>query len=97
MISGKSLKEIIAMLGRKGTKTKNIVQVLKTLGYEVPSRLQRLKVQPKFAIAKQPLIGTQNWHWVVIWNGKKYDPDGKKHLNYNNPLSSYLPIFNIED
>lgn len=99
MLSGKSLDEICSMIGKKkekGTKTKTLVTILRRLGYDVPNRLICCSTQPLFAIAKQPLHGKNgNWHWVLIWNGKKYDPSGK-HPHYDMPLSSYLLIRNID-
>jgi hypothetical protein len=99
MFSGKTRKEIREKFPTDhGLNTKMLVKILRSFGYAVPNRLVRYskKNQPIFAIAKQPIKGTRNWHWVLIWNGKKYDPAGKNHIDYDNKLTSFLPIRNIK-
>lgn len=93
MVTGKTITEIVNCLGHgKGTRTKDLVKLLRSFGYGVPDRLRRLSNPPRYAIAKQPKLRGNNWHWVLIWNGKRYDPAGTTYPRYGSRLTSYLPI-----
>lgn len=101
MVAGVTLAQAIGTIGHlKGTKTKEIVKALETLGIGV----NKLKVgkPPKgiVAIVKAWPIGqkkSRGWHWAVIdENGKMLDPGGGNlsHILYDAryKLTSYLEI-----
>ena len=98
VITGKSLDEITKMIGHsKGTTTKELVKVLRSLGYVCPDRCKPMKQMPKLAIAQMKNIGRKyGWHWVVIDGKKIYDGQcGKSDgtVNWNGgKITSYLPI-----
>lgn len=105
MITKQSLEESIKHIGHShGTITKELVKVLKKFKYKTPKKLLRLSYIPKYAIAKIPhknIKGypknARGWHWVVYWNGKRYDPDwNSPSFCYNVKASSFLPILNLK-
>jgi hypothetical protein len=101
MVTGKSLKQIIALVGHSGgTRSSDLIYVLRKLGYKTPNRLLVLSKIPNYAIAKIPHKNVKgypknasNWHWVVYWNGERYDPYWESPSFCAEALpSSFLPI-----
>ena len=100
VVIGKSLKEIIKIFGHEhGTKTKELVKVLRKFGYSCPNKLKRLKQKPELAIGKLKHKLKKGWHWVVIDRDKIYDgvrgtKAGKVKWKRGYKITSYLPIKN---
>ncbi len=109
MIANISLKESIQLIGHKdGTTTKILVDVLNKLGIETGSKLTRFssKTPPEeifsngmFIVKVKYPLHKRNWHWVLIVNGKLFDPSTKNtKISYiykkrNGIICSYLKIY----
>lgn len=69
-----SLDEICKLVGhRKGTKTRDLVRVLRQLGWQTDGKLRRYPRQPTFAIGKlRHRRGKEwcGWHWVSVRCGR---------------------------
>lgn len=99
VITGLTLRNIYSLIGHtNGTKSKEIIKVLKLLGYNCPDKCKRLKNKPKLAIAKlRHPKEKSNWHWIVIdgdkiWDGLMGNKDGTVTWNKGHKITSYLPI-----
>jgi hypothetical protein len=93
MITGQDVEDIIEDIGHDGPTTPTeLVRVLKKYGYSASYRLRRPKKTPRFAIGKQPGYDGEYCHWVLIWNGGRYDPQGPDYDYYGSDLSAYMPI-----
>lgn len=106
-ISGKSLKEIVKIVGHKhGTKTKELISILQKFGFSPDSKLRVVKkdkLVPKFCILKLKYKDRSSWHWVVYKDRVIYDPalgkfnskDFYNHHKKTTRISSYLDIDKI--
>ena len=78
MILGVTLDEACELVGhRKGTKTRELVAVLRAQGKPCGPRLipfRRWGLHPHFRGLAKLSRGSGNWHWVVIWDDVVYDP-----------------------
>jgi len=79
MIAGVPLEESISRFNSKGgTRTKQVKQVLESFGFNATNRLKRVTkgtIIPSLAIGKMRWSNSNHSHWVVIYDGKIYDPD----------------------
>jgi hypothetical protein len=86
------LEDAIVLVGHsKGTKTRELAQALKLWGLRTTGKLVRRPKIPEYCIAKIPRPRGRNWHWVVYWEGKRYDP-----LGYESGASRYEPSSFLE-
>ena len=95
VITGKSVKSIEKLMGHnQATVTKDLVKVLRKLGYKCPNRLKCLKEKPVLAIAKLTHKLRYGWHWIVIYNDEIFDGvlQGDKKWKQGHKITSYLPI-----
>lgn len=79
MAAGVSLDEAIEAVGHaKATSTKEVVAGLRKLQVEADSRCRRVSHQrpkyPRRALLVARNKGCTNWHWLLHWDGKIYDP-----------------------
>lgn len=76
MITGKPINDIIKLFGHtRGTSTKQVVNVLNSLGHKCKAPLQRIKaddVLPDLAILKIHWKYLNGTHWVVYNKGYIY-------------------------
>ncbi len=99
MISGVPLKTAIDVIGHIcTTHTNELISALRRLNVQCDSKLRRPSAQkpfPPFAILKISFPGKRNWHWVVRWNGKIYDPDPDLNFAQNayGIASSFLEVY----
>ena len=81
MLSGKDEEDIIDLIGHdRGTKTKEIVAALDALKISNSKKLIRLsKNKPISDVAIIKVVPVKrfnaNWHWVLKFGDKIYDPD----------------------
>lgn len=85
------IETAIAMFGHKrSTVTRSLIRVLKKLGFQIKPRLTRITpTRPaaprsicKMRFRRRDNKGwIDNWHWVLIWDGKLYDPLGPDHVH----------------
>ncbi|PLS19618.1 hypothetical protein CVD28_04155 [Bacillus sp. M6-12] len=80
MLTGKNIEDIIQVVGtHKGTTTKRIINALNQLGIKNSERLisRRTQPMPLLAICKvrREWNKSGGWHWVLLYDGKIYDPD----------------------
>ena len=85
MLLGVTLLKACELVGhRKGTKTRELVAVLRAHGKQCGSRLvpfRRWGLHPRFKGLAKLSCGVSNWHWVVVWDDFVYDPlRGKSRL-----------------
>lgn len=103
MAAGVSLERSIRQFGHgKATETREVVKALRAFGIGCSERLRRVsknRIPPPRAIMavrwldrkRQPRV----WHWVLVWDGKVYDPAGRYPEGYGSDceFTSYLEIF----
>jgi hypothetical protein len=96
MLTGASLSKVINLLGhRHGTKTKELVKVIRRLGYDCPDRLHHVKgVRYALASVERALVKiswehTSSWHWVAWADDLIFDPGSENPLG-NFSLYEYL-------
>ena len=87
------LSDAIVLVGHdKGTRTQELVKALKLCGLRTTDALVRRSNIPEHCIAKIPKPRGNNWHWVVYWEGKRYDPLGEGSGASKYEPSSFLEI-----
>lgn len=96
MAAGVTLDRACDVVGhRRATTTREIVRALRALGLRCANRLQRCskwRAIPRRAIVHMRRDDGSASHWVLMWDGQIYDPDG----GYPDPrwkLISYLEIY----
>jgi hypothetical protein len=96
MLTGATLSKVINLVGhRRGTKTKELVKVIRRLGYDCPARLKHVKDLDKAlyeverALVKITWDHTRGWHWVAWADGLVFDPGSENPLG-NFSLYGYL-------
>lgn len=99
MVAHIGLSEAIEHFGhKKGTKTRDLVRVLNEIGIPNSGELVRVRddrIRPLHRISKMVYIPRKRsgWHWVVHWNGKRYDPSGVSVDGFMNwRETSYIAI-----
>lgn len=101
MLAGIGIRESIHRFQRRGlTRTKDLVRVLRELGYSVPSKLVRkhpAEALPSTAILKMCFYRNgkrqASSHWILRYQGINYDPEREVfHFPVNGKITSYLPI-----
>ena len=107
MLCGISLEEAVALIGHAhGTKTKEIIQALRILGVKVNSdRLIRIGLRKggfpttclcrviAFKEDRKALKEIYNWsHWVVLHEGRIYDPAYQRPVTSYGRISAYLEV-----
>jgi len=100
MLSDKTEDDMIELVGHdKGTKTKEIVRALDNLGINNSGRLIRVKKKrplPTIAILKVVYRKIKNcsgfdWHWILKYGDRFYDPDSQGQLSTTRHVS-YIEI-----
>lgn len=103
MLTGESIARIETDLGVNSTKTRDLVQWLRSNGWTCPDRLVRytnmtlLKQPSIFKLRVRAPLGsprefTSMWHWVVMLpTGTFFDPARMSGLTLGR-LTSYLPV-----
>ena len=86
MICGIHLADAVEAVGKaSGTTGPDLAKALKILGVEsspkqvrigkkLPRKSNYYPFLPPKCIAKVRSAGVKKYHWVLIWNGKTYDP-----------------------
>jgi hypothetical protein len=104
MAAGVTLKRSIETFGhQKATTTKDVVTALRALNIECADRLKRpIRKRPTLphrciAAIHRPKSSKEKrlvkWHWILIWDGRVYDPGGCWPDSYANwKITSYLEI-----
>ena len=97
MLTGVSLRKVINLVGHgRGTRTKELVKVIRRLGYDCDSRLRHAKkleeklVRVDRALVKLTISFQKNWHWLAWADGKVYDPGSEKPLRVSDVFGSLL-------
>lgn len=102
VVAGISLEKSIELFGKKGcTRTKDVVRVLRQLGFHCPDRLSRKFPLQKVKIAKLCYPNSNRSHWVVynenkIYDGINGDKDGNVIWGPKWRITSYLPISKMQ-
>lgn len=102
MLSGKTEQEIINLVGHsRGTKTKEIVTALNTLNIKNSEKLIRISNKnqlPKIAIIKALPVSRKksigNWHWVLRYEPKLFDPWSMQQINHLRFIS-FIKIYEV--
>lgn len=103
MAADLDIEAAIKLFGHKhGTTTRAMVRVLRHLGFKTGpglSRITRDRPAPLRSICKMRFRRRDGrgwrsgWHWVLLWDGKLYDPLGPDHNHRGQfELSSYLDL-----
>jgi len=98
VVAGISLEKSIELFGKQGcTRTKELVKVLRQIGFECPDKLQRKRTN--LCIAKLTYPNKRS-HWIVMDGDKIFDGcNGNEHgsVTWNSDwkVTSYLPITKI--
>jgi hypothetical protein len=105
MLLGWSLAEACAIFKHeKGTRTRDLVRVLRVFGVECPDKLITISRQnpiPERCIMKvSPPTGTRPWwsHWTLRFDGVTYDPSTGRSYSIdiaadpNVRVRSFLPV-----
>lgn len=106
MLTGVPLYKILAMVGHKhGTRTKELVRVIRLAGFLCPDRLTPSKslmdklVDVPRALVKMKYSFKTGWHWIAWIDGVVYDPsyfvpikDAMIYFTENTKLSSFLAV-----
>lgn len=96
MLTDTPVEQIIKLVGHNhGTRTHELVRVLRMLGFSTVPRLKVVRgALPERCICKALVPGKAGWHWVVHYKGKIYDPDaGIWDVDtYNLKITSFLPV-----
>ncbi len=78
MAAGVTIEDAVKAVGHKErTKTLELALALRKLGVECDDRLRIRRNgdgYPPRCIVKVSSGGKRNWHWVLMWDGKVYDP-----------------------
>ena len=88
MVGGISLEDAIQKVGKRGGTTgPDLHKALSKIGILSSEKMARLSVNsrvsrkqfdfdalPEKCIAKVRSVGINKSHWVLVWNGKIYDP-----------------------
>jgi len=98
-IAAISLEKAIKTVGKKGlTSPRAISKALTRLGFDCPSRRVKWSQSEELPFLSMIAISRKkdkNWHWMVYWNKKLYDPAGRTMQEYIEDgwrVTSYLPI-----
>src|ERR1035437_8529670 len=98
MVADVSLAEAVQLIGKRGhsgTRTRDLVKALRSLGVGCADKLKRVsRVRPVYprrailAVAKYAWVsdGTREQrkcHWMVTWDGVVYDPGGRWPNGYD--------------
>ena len=90
MLTGESLSKVINLVGhRHGTRTRELVKVLRRLGFDCPDRLKHTKkIEAALSKVSRALVKIKwdwrsSWHWVAWADGLIFDP------GYSVPLGSF--------
>lgn len=100
VLAGITLQESIKLFGKKGcTKTKDVVKVLRKLGFECPGRCRKMP-KPSLGIAQVHRPEHSGWHWVVVDGDKIFDGvngDSQGNVRWYNTwkMTSYLPVTDL--
>lgn len=97
MLAGVTLSEAVVLIGHKhGTKTRELVRVLRSLGWECGGRMiplrSKLYVTLDHALVKWSYSFTSGWHWVVVHDGRMYDPSPCPYAGCYGRPTSYLIV-----
>ena len=99
VITGEPLAYVIEFVGhRKAMRIKEIVRVLRLLGYKVPDTLERTNAIPAGrAIVNVRQSREHLGHWIAAVDGALYDgvfgePDGRIEWPPGVRITSYLPL-----
>lgn len=96
-----SLRDACKAVGHEhSTNTRELVKALRILGFSCADKLKRIKHwrPPWRAIVKMRWPGRAMGHWLLMWDGRLFDPDpagmGLRHLNpdHGGHLTSFLEI-----
>lgn len=84
MILGKSLEEVIKVIGSNKTKTAQLISILESNGFNCYPSLRRVFMgwseyvikNKAYAIVKVPCAynSKKSSHWILYYDGKIYDP-----------------------
>lgn len=105
MLTGATLRRVINLVGHEhGTRTKELVRVIRRLGYDCDDRLRaprdlakELADKPR-ALVKLTFDTRSTWHWLAWADGKVYDPSLveawslEAYLQITSRPTSYLEI-----
>ena len=96
MLTGASLSKVINLVGHShGTRTRELIKVLRRLGFDCPDRLKHSKkleaalYRVERALVKITWAETSSWHWVAWADGLIFDPGSESPLG-NFALYRYL-------
>lgn len=96
MLTGVSLSRVVNLVGHNhGTRTRELVKVIKRLGFDCPDRLKHSKeleaalYKVERALVKITWADTKSWHWVAWADGLIFDPSSESPLG-NFSLYRYL-------
>jgi hypothetical protein len=96
MAAGVSLERAYEVFGHQsGTTTREVVQALRHLGINCADRLRRCsktRAIPARAILHTREQGGRRAHWMLMWDGRVYDP-ADRYPDDHWPIVSYLEIF----
>jgi len=92
VVTGKTVAEIEAIVGHcHGTKTKELVSVLRFLNYACADKCRRKPDDvpvPTLALAQLRRPGRAGWHWIVVADNMVYDG----HYYEAEPLAAYIAV-----
>jgi hypothetical protein len=105
-LSGSTLEEAIHAVGhRHGSKTRELVHALLTLGLEPLASRCRKMTRPDFGLAQVHLPGYSGWHWIAVDGAYAYDGNERgpiafslyetaaaKQYKRGARITSYLPV-----
>lgn len=111
-LTEKTVEEIEALVGHShGTKTKELVSILRSLGYGCPDRAipeKRLLQIPDFGLAQVHNPNRAGWHWVAFGEGLIFDglhtrpftrPEYERLLGFDGDgarITSYVPVHKVD-
>ncbi len=93
-----SLKDAIAAVGhekKRGTHTHEVIAALRKLGVGCSGKLKRVS-RTKPILPQRAMVvittGKTRWHWMLVWDGVVYDPEGRWPDYHGWRISSCLEI-----
>jgi len=98
MLCGITLDQAIKEIGHKhGTRTAELVRVLRRYGWKIGyhGRLRKISIKsvfPKATIFKMRCIYNHESHWIVVVDGKIFDPACEGSVTGFGRLTSFLEI-----
>ena len=75
-LTGRPLKEVVSLVGHAhGTKTKELVKVLRKLGFSCKNKCVRCRglVPPNALLQLHEDGDKRHWHWLAMKNGRILD------------------------